>query len=75
MKFAIALLLICTALTGCQSPEAKRPPGGRGGDVGNRSSTVEMHEGSQPFWKTPERIPGEHPSLQSARQADRLSRQ
>jgi hypothetical protein len=76
MKFAVTLLLTCTALAGCESPETKRTRGGGpGADVGNRSHTVEMHEGSQPFWKTPELIAGEHPSLEPARQADELSRQ
>jgi hypothetical protein len=33
-----------------------------------------MHEGSQPYWKTPERIGEHHPPLESARQAQQLSR-
>ena len=71
----VALLVICIAMAGCASPErARRRGGGPGADVGNRSRTVEMHEGSQPFWQTPERISSEHPSLQPALQADQRSR-
>jgi hypothetical protein len=75
-RCCVALLLMCAGVAGCESPEIKRTRGrGPGGDVGNRVRTVEMHEGSQPFWKTPERIAGKHPSLKPARQADELSRQ
>jgi hypothetical protein len=76
MKIALTLLLIgCVGVAGCGSPEATRVRGGRGADVGNRPRIVEMHEGSRPFWKTPDRIAVEHPPLESARQADHLSRQ
>jgi len=34
-----------------------------------------MHEGSRPFWETPDLIPTKHPSLAPANQADQLSRQ
>jgi len=71
----VVLLTASLTLAGCESPEATRTRGGgRGADVGNRLPTVEMHEGSQPFWDTPERISGQHPPLESARQADELSR-
>jgi hypothetical protein len=43
--------------------------------VGNRAKVVEMHEGSQPFWKTPKLIPSKSPPLEPANQADKLSRQ
>jgi hypothetical protein len=33
-----------------------------------------MHEGSEPYWKTPDRIDGNHPSLEPAEQAHKLSR-
>jgi hypothetical protein len=70
-----AMLCACGALSACTSPEATRSRGqGPGADVGNRTSVVKMHEGSEPFWKTPKRIPGEHPPLEPARQAERLSR-
>jgi hypothetical protein len=68
------LLIGCLGAAGCSSPEATRTRGGRGADVGNRGPIVEMHEGSRPFWKTPERIAVEHPPLESAQQARRLSR-
>ena len=68
VAFAALLLAACT------SPEATRVrAGGPGADVGNRSEVVRMHEGADPFWKTP-RIGVQGPSLESARQADRLSR-
>jgi hypothetical protein len=69
------LLIAVTALAACVSPEATRTRGGGpGADVGNRGKVVEMHEGSQPFWKTPQIITAKHPPLESARQADELSR-
>jgi hypothetical protein len=63
-------------LAACASPETKRTRGGGpGADVGNRGKDVDMHEGSRPFWKTPELIPTKHPPLAPANQADQLSRQ
>jgi len=45
------------ALAACTSPEATRiRAGGPGGDVGNRTPIVEMHEGSHAYWKTPSRL-------------------
>jgi uncharacterized protein YceK len=78
-KIALSLLLTGAVLvSGCVavSPETTRTRGdGPGADVGNRRETVSLHEGSAPFWKTPDRIPGEqHPSLAPARQAQQLSR-
>lgn len=71
----LGALIACGALSACTSPEATRSRGqGPGGDVGNRTAVVKMHEGSQPFWKTPKHIAGEHPPLEPARQAERLSR-
>ena len=77
MKIALRLLLIgCVGVAGCGSPEATRTRGGGpGADVGNRPRTVEMHEGSRPFWKTRDRIHVQHPPLESAEQAHQLSRQ
>ena len=77
MKIALRLLLIgCVGVAGCGSPEATRTRGGGpGADVGNRSTIVKTHEGSEPFWKTPERIAVEHPPLEPAHQARQLSRQ
>ena len=69
---ALMLLLVaCAAMASCVSPETTRTRGdGPGADVGNRSKRVELHAGSDPFWKTPNRIPGErHPPLEPARQA------
>jgi hypothetical protein len=69
------LLIVFTALAGCVSPESTRTRGGGpGADVGNRTKVVEMHEGSRPFEKTPQIIDAEHPPLETARQADQLSR-
>jgi hypothetical protein len=73
---AFTILLVgCVAAVGCVSPETTRTPGGRGADVGNRPRVVEMHNGSEPFWKTPRRITENHPPLESAQQAERLSRE
>jgi hypothetical protein len=69
------LLIAVIALAGCASPEVSRSRGqGQGADVGNRPAVVRMHEGSEPFWKTPRRIAVEHPPLEPARQADQLSK-
>jgi hypothetical protein len=71
----ILLTALSFCLVGCASPETARTRGGGpGADVGNRSKFVEMHEGSQPFWKTPKIIPTKHPPLDPANQADELSR-
>ena len=76
MKTPLRLLLIgSVGVAGCGSPEATRTRGGGpGADVGNRPRVVEMHEGSRPFWKTPDRIAVEHPSLEPAQQAERFGR-
>ncbi len=58
-RTALAMLLLVTAMldVGCNSPEATRMrSGGSGADIGNRGSVVQMHEGSLPFWNTPERL-------------------
>jgi hypothetical protein len=75
MKRLLAAVLVAGASAGCASPETTRTRGGGpGADVGNRPSVVRMHEGSQQFWKTPVRIKTEHPSLEPARQAQRISK-
>jgi hypothetical protein len=62
-------------LGACTSPEATRMRGrGSGGDVRNVGDTVLMHEGSDPYWRTPRNAGIVTPPLDSARQADRLSR-
>ena len=48
-------------LSACQSPEAQRTRGGgRGGDLGYRGSSVDMHEGADPYHKTPQLIDARH---------------
>jgi hypothetical protein len=42
--------------------------------MGNRTKVVRMHEGADPFYKTPKLIRSQSPPLTSARQADQLSR-
>ena len=68
------LLVGSTVAVGCVSPESTRVCGGRGADVGNRPEVAKMHDGAEPFWETP-RLVTSHPPLESARQAERLSRQ
>lgn len=69
-----AFLIVCAALVGCTSPEATRTRGGGlGGDPGNRPPDVKMHEGSRPYWQTPNLIGTEHPPLAPAQQARDLS--
>ena len=80
MKRASIAIAVLAALIGaaCTSPEATRQrAGGSGGDVGNRKHVVRMHEGSEPYHGTPDRIGSYGESkdiLQASRQADRLSR-
>lgn len=72
---AIIFLAVICALAACTSPETGRlRGGGPGADVGNRTQVVRMHEGADPFYKTPKLIRSEAPPLASARQADKLSR-
>ncbi len=71
----IALVALLLCLGGCGSPETTRTRGGGpGADVGNRTSTVRMHEGARPFDKTPKVIVARPPSLEPASHADQLSR-
>lgn len=68
----IGLMLFTGA---CSSPEAERTRGGgAGADVGNRRDVVLMHEGSSPFALTPRLVPAETAPIESAEQAERLSR-
>ena len=62
-------------LVACESPESGRSRGGAGADVGNRTKVVRLHEGADPFAKTPKIIRSQAPSLDGARQAEKLSRQ
>jgi hypothetical protein len=74
---ALALLIAAAlAVAACESPEARRGRGsGPGADVGNRGPTVQMHEGSRPYWDTP-RLLGDRgmADLSPAQQARQLSR-
>ena len=76
MRFAlITVAALVFYLAACVSPETTRTRGGGpGADIGNRGKFVDMHEGSQPFWKTPKIIPAKHAPLDPASQADQLSR-
>jgi hypothetical protein len=71
----MTLIAVLFCVAACTSPEATRTRGGGpGADVGNRAKTVQMHEGSKPFTKTPKLIPAQSPPLGTADQADQLSR-
>jgi len=48
--------------------------GGPGADPGNRGQVTRLHEGAKPFENTPKLIPTKGPPLESASQADQLSR-
>jgi hypothetical protein len=64
------MMLLGLLLGGCESPEATRArAGGAGADMGNRSQIVRMHEGSNPYYKTPQVSPAKHPPLDPARHA------
>jgi hypothetical protein len=71
----IFFLAVLCAFAACTSPVAGRSRGGGpGADIGNRTKFVRMHEGADPFYKTPKLIRSQPPPLASARQADTLSR-
>ena len=71
----VLLLVCCASAAGCESPESTRTRGGGpGADVGNRPAAVKTLEGSDPYWRTPDRISREHPPLDAARQARTLAR-
>jgi hypothetical protein len=76
MRGSLFLLLIASAaLAACTSPESTRSRGGGpGADVGNRKEIVSVHEGARPFENTPKLIPGKHPPLETASQADESTR-
>ena len=76
MNGAVRMVITGVLLVlGCTSPEVTRTRGGGpGADVGNRQETVRLHEGARPFENTPKLIPGTHPSLEPANQADAISR-
>jgi hypothetical protein len=75
MKLALLMITTAVVTASCTSPEVSRSRGGGpGADRGNRGSIVRMHEGSNPFEKTPKIIGAEHPPLESARQARQYDR-
>lgn len=69
-------LLLVVMAAGCRSPEASRVRGGGpGADPNNRPEVVELHRGSDQYWRTPVKIGAEHPPLEPARQAQRMAEQ
>jgi len=75
VKLAWIVAALGLLLAACTSPEGTRMRGqGRGGDVRNVGEVARMHEGSDPYWHTPRARGVGTPPIDSARQADRLSR-
>ena len=76
MRFALVTVpVLVFYLAACSSPETTRTRGGGpGADVGNRGQVTRLHEGAKPFENTPKLIPTKGPPLESASQADQLSR-
>ena len=76
MRQLVISLALALAAAACTSPEATRTrAGGPGAAPGNRRSVVQMHEGSDPYWRTPQRVAiKQQAPIETARQADRLSR-
>jgi hypothetical protein len=72
----LAMIVVAAAgLAACASPEATRLRGGgarTGADVNNRSTVVEMHEGSKPYWRTARLIEPYGMDLDGAPPAHRL---
>ena len=76
-RIGLGVIAAAVMLAACNSPEATRMrAGGPGADTGNRSRIVEMHEGSQPYWKTPVRLSKDVGMADdgTATQAHRMSR-
>ena len=74
---ATMILALCVAFfaIGCASPEARRTRGGGpGADVGNRTQVVQMHEGSVPYYKTPQIIAAQPAPLDTAQHARTTNR-
>jgi hypothetical protein len=73
---ALALWLALVTTGACTSPEAtRRREGGAGADPGNRGDVVRLHEGADPYWRTPRRLAERlRAPSDEARQADRQSR-
>jgi hypothetical protein len=60
-KLVLQLAAASLLLSACQSPEAQRTRGGgRGADLGYRGSSIDMHEGAEPYHKTPQLIDARH---------------
>ncbi len=76
----MVLAVIGWAGVACTPPEARRVRGGGpGADPGNRDAVIEMHGGSNMYWKTPclatdEQCPGPLPAAGTP-ERDRLLRQ
>lgn len=50
----VVSLALAGLLAACGSPEATRTrAGARGADVGNRGPVVVIHDGADPYWRTP----------------------
>jgi hypothetical protein len=72
---SLVVLLLMLSAAGCESPEVARTRGGGpGADMGNRSKIVRMHEGSKPYYETPQIIPGQHAPVEGAQHAYEASR-
>lgn len=75
MRAAAAALVTALGAVACTSPEATRARGeSRGADVGNRSDQVEMHGGSDPYWRTPRAAPAVVAPSAPQRPTPRVSR-
>jgi hypothetical protein len=58
MRALLLALAMLAALAACTSPEATRQrAGGPGADVGNRREPIELHAGSDPYYRTPIAMP------------------
>lgn len=74
---AVAMVLgLAGLLAGCGSPEATRVRGGGpGADTGNHGSVVQLHDGAEPYWRTPRRLARDLTGdISGAREAERASR-
>ena len=71
MRRLAPLLAILAVLGACTSPEATRQrAGGAGADVNNRGN-VELHDGADPYWRTPTALRSPEASAVAASPASR----
>jgi hypothetical protein len=75
MSGVILALAALVIFVGCTSPETNRTRGGsRGADLGYRGSSVDLHEGAEPYYRTPQVIDSRYARPGTPGDSERASR-